>query len=291
MTTEVCILKWNPAVSSIRMDDWETVMRLRPFGSLNWSVWEHDKVAQWQDFYMLKVGEGQTGIVMKGCFESLPYTAEDWSGKGRTTYYCDLRPRVMLHPDRDPILTTEELERAIPGVDWRGGHSGVVLSEADSTKLGRLWSKFISKHKDIEERENIILSTVIQKSAAKRIKGFSRYVKHFDWLKGDEVYTDDATHDCANLRFDLDYDKSEARLRIWLQGGRVLHVKCSGLRSVKTEADESIWQSELEIYEASPDCLCIKSNGVTVVCDEISFDRLTDHNAGWVPLGFGFRRS
>ena len=70
------------------------------------------------------MGEGNTGIVMSGVFDSNPYEAGDWSGKGRHTFYMDMTPNVVLDPERAPMVTKEELQKAIPSFDWTGGHSG-----------------------------------------------------------------------------------------------------------------------------------------------------------------------
>ena len=34
----------------------------------------------------------------------------------------------------------EELEKAVPDIDWRRGHSGQLLSEEDADKLDELWN-------------------------------------------------------------------------------------------------------------------------------------------------------
>ena len=56
----------------------------------NWSVWEYEKAKCGDRFYMVRVGEGNTGVVMSGVFDSHPYEAADWSGKGRRTFYMDM---------------------------------------------------------------------------------------------------------------------------------------------------------------------------------------------------------
>lgn len=118
------ILFWNPAISSYKLDDFQEKLGELEYNDLNWSVWEHDKASCGDRFYMVRCGEGKTGICMSGYFASDPYKGEDWSGKGKETYYVDLDPDVMIHPDYRVILTTEELSRAIPDFDWTGGHSG-----------------------------------------------------------------------------------------------------------------------------------------------------------------------
>ena len=76
------ILFWNPGISSY------TVKRLREDLSNNahvgnWSVWEHEEAHKGDRFFMVRCGEGKTGICMSGRFRSEPYIDEDWTGKGR----------------------------------------------------------------------------------------------------------------------------------------------------------------------------------------------------------------
>ena len=53
-----------------------------------------------------------------------------------------------MYPDTAPMLTTEELMKAIPTFDWTGGHSGRILSKENAMKLEGLWSKYLKKHQD-----------------------------------------------------------------------------------------------------------------------------------------------
>lgn len=145
------ILFWNPAISSYKLDDFQRELEeISDYcNNMNWSVWEYDKAHAGDRFFMVRCGNGKTGICMSGYFTSEPYKAEDWSGRGRVTYYMDLEPDVMIHPDHLPILTTSELVSAIPSFDWKGGHSGRLLDEKSAEKLEKLWKSFTEKNEDI----------------------------------------------------------------------------------------------------------------------------------------------
>ena len=86
---------------------------------------------------------------MRGYFSSDPYQDEDWSGRGRVTFYMDIEPDVMIHPDYLPILTTEELNRTIPEFDWTGGHSGRLLEVSLAEKLEKIWATFVNGHSEM----------------------------------------------------------------------------------------------------------------------------------------------
>lgn len=116
---------------------------------MNWSVWEHEQANAGDRFFMVRCGNGNTGICMSGYFSSNPYKDEDWSGRGRITYYMNLASDVMIHPEHLPILKTDELISAIPSFDWRGGHSGRLLDAGLAERLETLWAEFLKEHQEM----------------------------------------------------------------------------------------------------------------------------------------------
>lgn len=150
------ILKWNPSFSSYPMSGF--IHLIYGFAKkdyyecgdhMNWSVWDYDKINVGDRVYWVKVGYGQIGIVGSGTVTSEPYISEDWSGKGRITYYVDFIPNVLLNPDTVPILTCEELQRAIPDFEWSKGHSGLVLNDDQAQNLDTLWKDFLLRNEAI----------------------------------------------------------------------------------------------------------------------------------------------
>ena len=142
------ILFWNPAVSSYTLERMrEDMAHWTHVG--NWSVWQHDAAKKGDRFFMVRCGEGKTGICMSGQFTSDPYKGEDWSGKGREVYYMDLEADTLIDPDFLPILTTEVMSEQIPSFDWTGGHSGRLLPADEATKLETLWTEFLEKNNRI----------------------------------------------------------------------------------------------------------------------------------------------
>ena len=140
------ILEWRPSISSYKMETFEEDFHYLEYGEFNWSVWDWQNARNGDNFYMVKCGEGKTGIVMKGFFTSDPYEADDWSGKNRQVHYMDYRPTFMIHPNhRKGMLTTDILEKEIPGFEWNGGHSGRELPQDLAAKLDSLWEKYVSQ--------------------------------------------------------------------------------------------------------------------------------------------------
>lgn len=142
------VLMWNPDISSVSLAEHVSTIKNMHTEYFNWSVWEHEKAKCGDRFFLVRVGNGHTGIVMSGVFDSHPYEAGDWSGKGRCVYYMDMLPNVILDPDEAPMVTTAELQKAIPSFDWTGGHSGRLLSPEDARKLETLWAAYLRKNED-----------------------------------------------------------------------------------------------------------------------------------------------
>ena len=135
------LLRWNPAISSFRQDDYRKASTEYSEGfGMNWSVYEWEEAHEGDRFFMLKTGDNKAGIVFRGIFTSEPYPGEDWAGKGKQRYYMDIDCFGCVPSDQTPSLDVEMLENAIPNIDWRRGHSGQLLSEVDAAKLDELWN-------------------------------------------------------------------------------------------------------------------------------------------------------
>lgn len=143
------LLKWNPEISNFKMDDFHDVMFSlgEDAEGLSWSIWDWKEARKGDRVYLLKVGQGKTGIVMAGEITDEPYPAEDWSGKGCEVYYVNFKILQMINPEYGEMLTTEMLEERFPGVEWNGGHSGVVLESAIAKELDKFYQSFLVEHK------------------------------------------------------------------------------------------------------------------------------------------------
>lgn len=148
------LLRWNPAISSYtmsRLDDdmqawannwWED-------NEFDWSVHEWQKARIGDRFFMVRVGDGNTGIFAAGRFTSNPVKGDDWSGKGRDIYYMNIEFEAVFHPERTEIITTEELESELPHISWRTGHSGECVDSETADKIELMWRDHIGRNKSI----------------------------------------------------------------------------------------------------------------------------------------------
>lgn len=139
------VLMWNPAISNIKLNDHASTIHSFLLEQFSWSVYEHEKAKKNDRFVMVRVGEGKTGVVMSGIFDSNAYQAGDWSGKGREVFYMNMQPSFIADPENAPIISTSELQSAIPDFDWTGGHSGRMLNQKQATIVDKLLCKYFAK--------------------------------------------------------------------------------------------------------------------------------------------------
>lgn len=142
----VYILRWNTEISNFKIKDFEESLdNFNEFGEyhLSWSIWDWQNVRVGDIVYLLRVGEGKTGIVMRGTIESEPYVDEDWSGKGRVTRYVSCRMDKVMHPEKAVIPTTEKLQECFEDVEWTGGHSGTIIPHDTAYELEKFFDRYL----------------------------------------------------------------------------------------------------------------------------------------------------
>lgn len=144
------ILKWNPAISCFKMEDMHYEIN-EAWDSLdtdfNWSIYEWEKAQKGDRIFFLRVGRGKTGIIASGWLSSAPYMDDDWRNSEKKSYYADVIFDVMTYPRQNNILDTKILQKEIPSVDWKGGHSGVSVTAEEANALELLWKKFLNQNK------------------------------------------------------------------------------------------------------------------------------------------------
>ena len=142
------IMRWNTDISNYTLSEFENAMKdfFDEGFYYDWSIWDYQKAHIGDRFYMIRTGEGKSGVVMRGTIIATPYPDEDWSGKGRKVYYIRMSLTNMIHPERSPLLlTTDDLTEAIPDFNWKEGHSGEILSDAQSAKMEEVWQDYVER--------------------------------------------------------------------------------------------------------------------------------------------------
>lgn len=97
------LMRWNPSISSFKEEDYEECVAQMENNMfrLNWSIY-------------------------------------DWGGSTRRRMYVDMVCFNPSAPAAGPHIPLEQLQAAIPSVDWATGHSGILLSEEIAEKLTEL---------------------------------------------------------------------------------------------------------------------------------------------------------
>ncbi|MBQ3636639.1 MAG: hypothetical protein II951_13640 [Bacteroidales bacterium] len=134
------LLRWNPGISSFKIETYKMLTKKYPEGfKMNWSVYEWEEAKEGDRYYMLRTGDDKAGIVWAGEFLSDPYEGEDWAGKGQPRHYMDIGCWRCVDAKVVPPVDLEKLEKEIPSIDWRTGHSGQLMTEEEAEKMEKLW--------------------------------------------------------------------------------------------------------------------------------------------------------
>lgn len=284
------ILMWNPEISNMKDKEWKDIVNHFPFYDLSWSVWEYDKARAGDECFLVRIGK-HGGIVLSGCFTKNPEMGRDWSGKGRTTFYCKIYPRFIMDAIADPIITTEELQKSIPTFDWCGGHSGRMLTPQESQQLNQLWGEYCNANKTFIDNQLKRSTLSIEKEAAQRVVGFDKLVECFkkEWIDNnytdnpDDMYYEDYFHDTANLSFHIDYNTSTFTLDFLLQDG-ILPITCKKLAKFKADLESGLaYLDEFKLFTIGDKYLCLKANNIEVICEEISFGDIKPYEEDFIP--------
>ena len=170
------LMRWNPAVSDFTLDDYRHFCKYRRLG-LQWAIFDWEAAHEGDFFVMLREGDGvNNGIIASGVFVCEPFEGSNWRGGKHLVHYIKMVSHDAVSPDDRPILATEVLEREIPEINWRKGHSGELLTPEQVSKLLAIWPMDIDDSSSDESdyhAENIsiidecperLLSEILEKS-------------------------------------------------------------------------------------------------------------------------------
>lgn len=143
------LLRWDPATSlypASRLDrdmrDWAKDCWEERFA---WHLFEELDIKKGDRFFMLRSGEGNTGLFAAGRFlsDAVPV------GEESECYRTHLEFEAIFHPERTEIIPTEELADELPHLDWPGRESGERLEKEDAVRLELLWRDFVGRNKSL----------------------------------------------------------------------------------------------------------------------------------------------
>jgi hypothetical protein len=137
------LLRWNPSISSFKLETYRKATTECPDGfGFDWSIYEWEDAHENDRYFMLRTGDEKAGIVWHGLFTSEPYEDKDWAGQEKHRHYMKMDCYDCVPADQNPPIDIEMLEKEIPEIDWRKGHSGELLSEETAEKLNELWNTY-----------------------------------------------------------------------------------------------------------------------------------------------------
>lgn len=239
------ILFWNPGISSYTIERLREDLDEEQHVS-NWSVWEHKKAHKGDRFFMVRCGEGKTGICMSGFFSSEPYQDEDWSGKGREVYYMDLRADIVIDPDILPILSTEILSQKIPSFDWSGGHSGRLLLAPKARKLEKLWKDFLEKNDSMFDK--LTLRTYVTYEDIMGVDdGYEPYRASIEITEDGEFEIQSVADDVEVVGEDLETVKKEFAKKM-KEAGKTIPIEFEVWKVENQELFQKAWDIAKEAY-------------------------------------------
>lgn len=135
----VYLLRWNPIISSFTAKNYKDAVEQFPNGfKMDWSIYEWEEAREGDRYYMLRVGGDNDGIVFQGNLLSDPYEGKDWAGTTKKRHYIDINCFNLAEPNGQPIISVDELESAIPDINWEKGHSGQLLTFYQTVALDEL---------------------------------------------------------------------------------------------------------------------------------------------------------
>ena len=148
------LLRWNPTISSMTLDKYQKALSEFPDGfCMDWSIYDWKQAHEGDRFFMLRTGDENAGIIFRGVFVSEPYKDEDWAGTSKRKHYISIDCYDAVPADKKPMLGVETLERHIPEINWRSGHSGELLSPDVVMKLVNLYTEVVELEIDDDDDE------------------------------------------------------------------------------------------------------------------------------------------
>ncbi len=97
------------------------------FGLNAWPVDKPEQISAGDKYYMVRLIEGQKGIVWHGVFASAPYQVK--KGKGQDVeWQVDINVEDAVLPDARPIVSLEEMRELGGGEDFENMGSGQLIA-------------------------------------------------------------------------------------------------------------------------------------------------------------------
>ncbi|MBQ9884184.1 MAG: hypothetical protein IJM43_07010 [Bacteroidaceae bacterium] len=122
------IFFWNPKVSDVTMDFYDSLLNVRGNGCFFWHTHDHQYAKYGDKAFLFIRGEEMDGICASGILTGRCFMDYEDSTPNEKVFNVKMEPWVMIHPAYQPILTLEELQKAFPDFDWLNSPSGSIMN-------------------------------------------------------------------------------------------------------------------------------------------------------------------
>jgi len=143
------LFAWNP-----KNWDWTTldksIIQIKDTGytTEQWSVSSHKQIQVGDRAFLVKLGTEPKGVIASGFVKSPTFLSEHWDGSGRWINRVLIDFEVILHPDREPILSLDLLKVGeLVNVNWTPRSSGVKINPKLTDDLEAIWFDFLITQK------------------------------------------------------------------------------------------------------------------------------------------------
>ncbi|HEX7407975.1 MAG TPA: HNH endonuclease [Candidatus Binatia bacterium] len=144
------LIKWNPKKSpwadlAQNVED----VRRKGFFDSRWSCGNTKRIRQGDRVFLLRTGVAPRGIVATGIVNEETFEDTHWDQESSqdTALFIGVRFDTLLHPERDGILTIDQLQTEhLVGFPWHTQGSGITIPPLAAEELETAWSGFLTAH-------------------------------------------------------------------------------------------------------------------------------------------------
>lgn len=144
-TNKTFLFTWNPTKF-----DWNFINRnikeieKSGYATLHWSIVSYKKVKPGDRAFLMRLGQEPKGIMGSGVIKSGAIPGEHWSGENNKAYYAKVEFDIILHPDREPLLSLEFLKSGkLSKFIWTPQASGIEIPQSYADELETAWYNFL----------------------------------------------------------------------------------------------------------------------------------------------------
>lgn len=112
--------------------------------TLMWSCRSHKSIRPGDRAFLVRVGSNPRGIMASGKVASEAFLSQHWSGEDRDVPRVLIEFDVLLNPDKEPILTLDNLDKGnLSKQTWTPQSSGISIKPEIVDELEEEWFEFL----------------------------------------------------------------------------------------------------------------------------------------------------